>query len=91
MTDFSNNIDGSALIFGGYPSYFIDINYDRYKVGNHVYQITYTVFMREADGGALINSSRASEICLDTKSIISFPAPCDSLRYKILEAALFGL
>lgn len=91
LKEFVDNIDGGALIIGGNPTFVIDIIYKPIELDRNFFQINYTAILRDFKIKQILSSSSSSQNCLVTKSIISLPAPCDFVRYKVFEAVLYGL
>lgn len=91
LNDFANRLDGGAFIFGGDPSFLIDIRKREEPILGGNVQLTYRVRWLDAATRKVIVENTALGKCRESDALIVFPPRCSEMRRRTLDAALYGL
>lgn len=91
LDDFADRIGGGAFIFGGDPTFLIDISRREEPILGGNIQLTYRVQWREAATGEVLAENTALGKCRDAEALIVYPPRCSAMRRRTLDAALYGL
>lgn len=91
LTDFAERLDGGAFIYGGYPSYLVDIEMREEPILGDNIQLTYRVRWLDAGSRRVLYESEALGKCKEAEAIIVFPPRCSWMRRRTLDAALYAL
>lgn len=91
LTRFANTLPNGKFVFGGTPTYRIDIKSSETRLTEEVVQTRYSVKLSHVGTKEILGESFHEEQCFKTEAVLSHPKPCRIMRPVILQRALESL
>ena len=92
LTSFAESLPSGTFIFGGHPSFLIELKYNQWRVTKKriasVIGIRYRVALKRADNKDIISLAEQSGNCNESEALLTYPTRCSILRPIVLRTAL---
>lgn len=88
LVRYSNAVPNAKFIFGGRPTFLIDVESAREYLDQEVVRLKYSITLKHASSGQVVSQSSSAASCFLTEALVSAPPPCRKMKPVILQKAL---